>query len=142
MLILYARKSFDFSMEILLFFSVSFFFSFFFFFWENICFFTRIAKINSTRITTFFINAKIYFTRNEFWWAIHESKSQKFRVFFPSQKFLPLKYNTYSLKHRLARGSCELEIKRVHCMMNIWNIDIFERDYITFFFNKPPSPPP
>ena len=45
-------------------------------------------------------------------------------------------YNTYSLKHRLARSSCEFEINRVHCMMNIWNIDIFKRDYNVLFSNK------
>ena len=42
-------------------------------------------------------------------------------------------YNTYSLIYRLAGRSWEFEITRVYCMMNIWNIHIFERDYNIFF---------
>ena len=45
-------------------------------------------------------------------------------------------YYIYSLKHRLARSCYEFEIKRVHCMMNIWNIDVFEKDCNILFFNK------
>ena len=37
--------------------------------------------------------------------------------------------HTVSLKHPLVRSSCEFEKKRVHCMVKIWNIDIFEKDY-------------
>ena len=44
-------------------------------------------------------------------------------------------YNTYSLS-QLARSSSEFGINKAHCMMNIWNIDIFERDYNILCSNK------
>ena len=46
---------------------------------------------------------------------------------------------TYEMKHRLAWNSYDFEIKSVHCMMHIWNVNIFERDYNILFPTSPNS---